>query len=105
MIPARRAVLIGALFLALVPRAASGAQDRPDAGAGPHPLKMEELEVRGLREKPDRLYLPVPGQVHFPLPTRFDLFREDLARPVLPWEIVNDGTTNGEESDAGDSTD
>lgn len=57
------------------------------AGADPPPLTMEELEVRGRREKPDRLYLPVPRGIRYPAPVRFDLLREDMTRPVLPWEI------------------
>ena len=50
-------------------------------------LTMEELEVRGSREKPDTLFLPVPGAIRHVAPVRFDLFREDMTRPVLPWEI------------------
>lgn len=57
------------------------------AGTDRPPLTMEELEVRGRREKPDRLYLPVPRGIHHAAPVRFDLLREDMARPVLPWEI------------------
>jgi hypothetical protein len=57
------------------------------AGADPPPLTMEELEVRGRREKPDRLYLPVPRGIPHAAPVRFDLLREDMTRPVLPWEI------------------
>ena len=55
-------------------------KDRPS-------LTMEELEVRGRREKPDRLFLPVPGAIRHVAPVRFDLFREDMTKPVLPWEI------------------
>ena len=54
-------------------------KDRPS-------LTMEELEVRGRREKPDRLFLPVPGAIRHVAPVRFDLFREDRTKPVLPWE-------------------
>jgi hypothetical protein len=57
------------------------------AGADQTPLTMEELEVRGHREKPDRLYLPVPRGKRHAAPVRFDLLREDMTRPVLPWEI------------------
>lgn len=51
------------------------------------PLSMEELEVRGYREKPDTLYLPVSRGIRHAAPVRFDLLREDMTRPVLPWEI------------------
>ena len=57
------------------------------AGTDQPPLTMEELEVRGRREKPDRLYLPVPRGIRHAAPVRFDLLREDMTRPVLPWEI------------------
>jgi hypothetical protein len=57
------------------------------AGADQSPLTMEELEVRGRREKPDRLFLPVPPGIRHAAPVRFDLLREDMARPILPWEI------------------
>jgi hypothetical protein len=48
------------------------------------PLRMEELEVRGLRERPEVLYLPVHRGVALPSPVRYDLFLEDMGRPVLP---------------------
>lgn len=51
------------------------------------PLSMEELEVRGIREKPDKLYLPVSRRMRHEAPVRFDLLQEDMTRPVLPWEI------------------
>lgn len=51
-------------------------------------LTMEELEVRGFREKPGQLYVAVPDQVFLPARVRYDLLREDLGRPILPWEIM-----------------
>src|SRR4030067_2499585 len=57
------------------------------AGRDQSPLTMEELEVRGRREKPDRLYLPVPRGIRHAAPVRVDLLREDITRQVLPWEI------------------
>lgn len=51
------------------------------------PLSMEELEVRGIREKPDTLYLPVSRGIRHEAPVRFDLLKEDMTSPVLPWEI------------------
>jgi len=51
------------------------------------PLTMEELEVRGRREKPDKLYLPVSRGIRHSAPVRFDLLREDMTRPILPWAI------------------
>lgn len=66
---------------------AMGTGNARAAGADPPPLTMEELEVRGRSEKPDRLYLPVPRGIRHAAPVRFDLLREDMTRPVLPWEI------------------
>jgi len=85
---ARRSLLVMVFFVATITSGApilpgevrAAEKDRP-------PLTMEELEVRGRREKPDRLFLPVPGAIRQMAPVRFDLFREDMARPVLPWEI------------------
>ena len=57
------------------------------AGGDQPPLTMEELEVRGRQEKPDTLFLPVPRGIRHGAPVRFDLYREDMTRPVLPWEI------------------
>jgi len=59
----------------------------PRGDGGPAPLRMEELEVRGLREKPEVLYLPVPRGIDIPSPVRYDLFLDDVTRPVFPWEF------------------
>lgn len=67
----------------------TGAGTARAADADQPPLAMEELEVRGRREKPDMLYLPVPRGIRHAAPVRFDLLREDMTRPVLPWEIDN----------------
>ena len=65
------------------------AAEKPAAvGGGSHSLRMEELEVRGLREKPEVLYLPVHRGITIPSPVRFDLFLEDMARPVFPRDVL-----------------
>jgi hypothetical protein len=69
------------------------------AGLDQPPLTMEELEVRGRREKPDRLYLPVPKGIWHAAPVRFDLFREDMTRPVLPLEINSRNRLQGGKRD------
>ena len=66
------------------------AAEKPAAGGGPHSLRMEELEVRGLREKPGILYLPVHRGITIPSPVRYDLFLEDMARPVFPREVLQE---------------
>lgn len=78
------------LFLAICFLAAANglAAEKPAASGGPHSLRMEELEVRGLREKPEVLYLPVHRGITIPSPVRYDLFLEDMARPVFPREVL-----------------
>jgi hypothetical protein len=66
------------------------AAEKPSAGGGSHSLRMEELEVRGLREKPEVLYLPVHRGITIPSPVRYDLFLEDMARPVFPPQTRSD---------------
>ncbi len=63
----------------------------------PPPLTMEELEVRGSREKPDMLFLPPLKTLFHAAPAHLDLLAEDMARPILPWEIADDNmsTLNG----------
>lgn len=85
----RRGFLAGALVLAIV-IASGGAMDPGEVRAADKDrssLTMEELEVRGRREKPGTLFLPVAGPIRHAAPVRMDLFREDMTRPVLPWEI------------------
>ncbi|MGB5195793.1 MAG: hypothetical protein WBN64_01880 [Candidatus Deferrimicrobium sp.] len=79
-----------AMFLALcILVAAPGfTAEKPAAGGGSHSLRMEELEVRGLREKPEVLYLPVHRGIMIPSPVRYDLFLKDMTRPVFPREVL-----------------
>jgi hypothetical protein len=81
-----------ALFTFLVLPAALGfpAEQPPGDKAAP-PIRMEELEVRGLRERPEDLYLPVHSGITLPSPVRYDLFLQDMARPVFPGEISPGG--------------
>lgn len=93
--------MAGAAFAAAV----LSAGNLSGAGAEPPPLSMEELEVRGAIEKPDRLYVSMPKPIFDPAPVRFDLFAEDLGSPVCPPEIGNGISPNGgalEDRDAGD---
>jgi hypothetical protein len=81
----KRVVLFSTLLL-LAAAPARPAADPPataDPGAASS-LRMEELEVRGLREKPGTLYLPVHRGIDLPSPVRYDLFLEDAARPFDP---------------------
>ena len=71
------------------------AAEKPAAGGGSHSLRMEELEVRGLREKPEVLYLPIHRGITIPSPVRYDLFLEDMTRPVFPREILPETSPAG----------
>ncbi len=62
------------------------AADRPKAADPPAPLRMEDLEVRGIREKPEVLYLPVQKGIPTASPVRYDLFLVDMVRPVTARE-------------------
>jgi len=83
----RNVMFLALCILAAVPGFAA---EKPAAGDGSHSLRMEELEVRGLREKPEVLYLPVHRGIAIPSPVRYDLFLEDMARPVFPREILQE---------------
>jgi len=89
----RRAVVF--LALCILAAAPGLAAEKPAAGGGSHSLRMEELEVRGLREKPGVLYLPVRRGTTIPSPVRYDLFLTDMARPVLPREIPMESSPAG----------
>lgn len=100
----RRIALFAVLCIACMPGAIVRAQESSGKGGGA-PLKMEELEVRGNLEKPGRLYVPRPTQILFPLPVRFDFYREDLVKPILPREITNDRLPNGGTRESGNASD
>jgi hypothetical protein len=84
----KRAVMF--LALCILAAAPGFAAEKPAAGSRSQSLRMEELEVRGLREKPGVLYLPVHRGITIPSPVRYDLFLEDMARPVFPREVLPD---------------
>jgi hypothetical protein len=94
-------------FLALCILAAvpGFAAEKKAAGGAPPSLRMEELEVRGLREKPEVLYLPVHQGIAIQSPVRYDLFLTDMARPVLPREISSETSPAGAITDQGESID
>jgi hypothetical protein len=80
--------VLGVLLLALFPSATAGhGEEHRGSGTDLPRLKMEELEVRGMRENPDVPDLPVPEGIYFLSPVRFDLIREELIRPVLPQAV------------------
>ena len=81
----KRAVVLYAVLVLTAVRGFAAEPPRGEGGAAT--LRMEELEVRGFREKPGILYLPVHKGIASPSPVRYDLFLEDMARPVFPREI------------------
>ena len=78
------------------------AAEGPGAAGSPQ-LRMEELEVRGIRERPEVLYLPVHRGVGFSSPARYDLFIEDMGRPVFPREVPPPTRPSGETDEEGAS--
>jgi hypothetical protein len=98
----RAAAFLAFCILAAAPGFAA---EKPAAGRGSNSLRMEELEVRGLREKPEVLYLPVHHGITNPSPVRYDLFLTDMARPVLPREIRTETPPAGETTEQGASID
>jgi hypothetical protein len=78
----KRAAVICAILVLTAVRCF--AADPPRSEGGDATLRMEELEVRGLREKPGVLYLPVHKGISIPSPVSYDLFLEDMAQPVFP---------------------
>jgi len=81
----RAAAFLAFCVLATAPGFAA---EKPAAGGGSNSLRMEDLEVRGLREKPGVLYLPVHREISIPSPVRYDLFLKDMTRPVFPREVL-----------------
>jgi hypothetical protein len=82
---------VGLLMILVLTAARGFTAESPRGEGGTPPLKMEELEVRGLREKPEVLYLPIHRGIDLPSPVRYDLFLEDMARPVFPQGISPGG--------------
>ncbi len=86
-------LLAGSGGIAAEPSGGTGTQNDPLRMKelevhGSAPLLMEELEVHGLREKPGVLYLPAHRAVAPPSPVRYDLFLEDMERPVQDRTIL-----------------
>jgi hypothetical protein len=70
---------------------------------GDAPLRMEELEVLGRRQTPEVLYLPVHRGIALPAPVRYDLFLDDMEKPVFPREISPQKQPAGRTFDQGSS--
>lgn len=50
------------------------------------PVAMDEVEVRGSGELPERLLAPAPAPVHASIPVHADFLRERILAPISPWE-------------------
>lgn len=70
------------LLAAVLSTGPARAEDPSETDARMPRLKMEELEVRGKRGRPDVLYFPAPDEIYLLSPVRFDLIREALIRPL-----------------------
>jgi hypothetical protein len=82
------AILALSFLIAPCPRGSAAERAKPGPAAASSTLRMEDLEVRGLREKPETLYVPALRGVARPSPVRYDLFLEDMNRAVSPREIA-----------------
>jgi len=92
----KRAAAIVALFLLAAARGFAAEPSKGTGGGnaplrmeelevyGNAPLRMEELEVFGFQEKPEVLYTPVHRGITLPSPVRYDLFLDDMERPIVP---------------------
>ena len=94
-------LLILAGFLCVLSSGVSTAASGKESGG--KALTMEDLEVRGYREKPDQLHLPVPLEIFHPSPVRVDLFLEDMTSPIMTWKIIRDGNAKGGEGENRDA--
>jgi len=81
------AILVLASLIAPCAGGFAAERAKPDPAGSPSTLRMEDLEVRGLREKPEALYAPALRGVVPPSSVRYDLFLEDMNRAVSPREI------------------
>ena len=90
--------LLGAWTAAGFAAAAADEPERPQ-------LRMEDIEVHGSRERPGELFVPAPPPVSLPSRVRYDLFLEDMKRPILPWQIPADNNANGGNRDDADVID
>lgn len=81
------AILVLASLIAPCAEGFAAERAKPAPAAASSTLRMEDLEVRGLREKPETLYVPALRGVARPSPVRYDLFLEDMNRAVSPREI------------------
>jgi hypothetical protein len=73
---------------------AAGSTSRK-ANPGSPQLRMEEIEVHGFRDRPERLYLPAPAAPRVRSPLPLDLLREDMENPFLPGEVVEELPSGG----------
>ena len=60
----------------------------PAFGSSPAspPLAMEEVEVYGSGELPERLLAPAPVPIHAAIPVHADFLRERILAPISSWE-------------------
>lgn len=81
------AILAMASLIAPCARGFAAERGEPGTAAASSTLRMEDLEVRGLREKPEALHVPALRGAAPPSSVRYDLFLEDMNRAVSPEEI------------------
>lgn len=87
----RRMAMGAALLAVLLWGAAAKAESPPGKGSSPRPgggkpsrapVRMDSVEVQGLRARQERLHLPAPEIPAASASLPLDLFREDLGRAL-----------------------
>ncbi|MGE5190325.1 MAG: hypothetical protein ACM3NF_09730 [Gemmatimonadota bacterium] len=76
----RVAAAVPVVLAALAPGPAFGTPP------GSPPLEMEEVEIHGSGELPERLFVPAPAPDRIAVPVHHELLRERILAPISPWE-------------------
>lgn len=76
----RQAVAVPVVLAALFAGPAFGSPP------GSPPLEMEEIEIHGSGELPERLFVPAPVPERVSVPVHHELLRERILAPISPWE-------------------
>lgn len=85
---------------------ATGSAAPGSAAAAPSPpVAMEEVEVFGSGELPERLLVPAPAPAHAAVPVHVDILRERILAPISPWENDDEDLRAGVDGVPGDGRD
>lgn len=97
-----------AMLLAAVFGAAAAIVSAGPAFAGSPaspPLTMDEVEIHGSGDLPERSFAPAPRPAHARAPVRETLLRARLLAPISPWENDDDDGDAARDRQASDARD